>query len=71
MRSDPLGQVVGLADGQQRVDKHRVSLARDQRGVSDFHTGDVGDGVQRAGRTVEGDAKIASAGFGLGERERG
>jgi hypothetical protein len=31
VRSDPLDQVSGLTDSQQRVDKHRVPLARDQR----------------------------------------
>jgi hypothetical protein len=35
--------------------------------VSDFYAFDVGDGVVRAGRAVEGDAQIAGSGLGLGE----
>jgi hypothetical protein len=37
--------------------------------VSDFNAVDVGDGVVRAGSTVEGDAEVAGTGLGLGEGE--
>jgi hypothetical protein len=33
--------------------------------VSDFYAFDIGDGVVRAGRAVEGDAEIAGSGLGL------
>ncbi len=43
-----------------------LAAAGDERGVADFDTLDVGDGVVGAGRAVEGDAEIAGAGLGLG-----
>ena len=42
-------------------------LIGNQRGVADAHTGDVGDGVERACReTTDGDAEMAEAGVGHG-----
>ena len=40
----------------------------DQRALADRHAGDVGDGIERPGRAVEGDAEVACARPCLGDR---
>src|SRR5882762_6974248 len=48
-----------------------LAVAGDERGVSDFYAVDVGDGVILPGVAVEGDAKVAGSGLGLGEGRSG
>src|SRR5262249_2259404 len=50
---------------------HRaLAGARDQRRVPDLDSGHVGDGVERSGPAVEGDAQVARPGFRRrGERD--
>jgi hypothetical protein len=42
---------------------HELAAARDERGVADFDSFNVGDGVVGPGSAVEGDAEAAGAGF--------
>ena len=44
----------------------QFSFTGDERGVADGDAGDVGDGVERAGRAVKGNAEIAGARLGGG-----
>ena len=44
----------------------RRAAARNQRRVADFHALHVGDGIERAGSAVEGNAQVSGAWFGLG-----
>ena len=39
----------------------KFSFAGDQRGVADGDAGNIGDGVERAGRAVKGNAEITRA----------
>ena len=48
-----------------------LPFAGDERGVADFDSADVGDGVVGAGSAVEGDAEIAGARLGLGGGSEG
>ena len=41
----------------------QFSFARDEGRVADGDAGNVGDGVERAGRAIEGNAQIAGAGL--------
>ncbi len=59
----------GDAGADRAFSDFELAAAGDERGVSDFYAVDVGDGVVRAGRAVEGDAEVAGSGLGLGEGE--
>src|ERR1700687_4189617 len=61
----------GDAGADRAFSDFELAVAGDERGVSYFYAVDVGDGVIRAGCTVEGDAKVAGSGLGLSEGGRG
>jgi hypothetical protein len=63
----PSGMDSGNAGADGAFADFELAVAGDERGVSDFYALDVGDGVIRAGRAVEGDTEIAGTGLGLGE----
>jgi hypothetical protein len=61
----------GNAGADRAFSDFELAAAGDESGVSDFDAVDVGDGIIRAGVAVEGDAKVAGSGLGLGEGESG
>ena len=73
------GVVTGFAAGMDCGDSgadgafanYEFALAGDERGVADFDSFNVCDGVVGAGSAVEGDAEIAGAGLGLGGGSEG
>ena len=67
LRVFPARKNGGDAGADWAFSDFEFAAAGDERGVSDFDAFDVGDGVVRAGRAVEGNAQIAGSGLGLGE----
>src|SRR5262249_20182394 len=47
---------------------HELAAAGDESRVSDFDAGDVGDRVERTGRSADGELEIVLARLGLGPR---
>src|SRR6267378_433255 len=58
----------GYSRSNRSITHLKFSFTRHERGVPDGHAGNVGDGVERAGRAVKRDTEIAGA--GLGRRSR-
>ena len=78
MESRPARQDRGDPGAHRPLADHQLAAAGDERRVADEDAGDVGDGIQRAGRAVEGHAEVAgpqrgpaSAAAGLRHRRRG
>jgi len=61
------GKNGGDAGADRAFADFELAAAGDERGVPDFDTGNVSDGVVGPGRAVERDTKITGSGFGLGE----
>src|SRR2546427_6968053 len=51
----------GDAGTNRSLPDHQLAASRDERRVSDLDAGDVGDGVERARRTVERNPQVAGA----------
>src|ERR1700688_4806760 len=69
------GLAAGMNGGDSGADgafaNFEFAAAGDERGVADFDSLDVGDGVVWAGRAVEGDSEIAGSGIGLSRAKNG
>jgi hypothetical protein len=65
------GENSGDSGAYRAFANDELPFSRDERSKTDFDTGYVGDGVERAGHAVEGNAEIASTRLVLSVREGG